>query len=283
MSSAILQDSPRLVFVLGMHRSGTSAVTRALPVVGVDIGSHHLARFDNPRGFFENPDFVHLNEALLDSCGLDWESVQRPTKADVSRLLTSNFVSAGRAFLASFTGRARVVGLKDPRLCRLLPFWLPLCAADGIDVTCLIVLRAPHLVAASLQKRDHMPLSKAHALWTAYTTDALLCTRTVPRLLLSYDRLLDQTHRELVRLAHFLSLPLSSEEEVRFSREFLQKNLRHHTKNDRTACTEQVSSSLYMRLEPCTECLTSDLLDSARMTHALLKASSSVYDSLSNG
>ena len=57
-----------------MHRSGTSTLTRALPVLGVDIGQLHLARLDNPRGFFEHPQFVEINERLLQALGGDWKS-----------------------------------------------------------------------------------------------------------------------------------------------------------------------------------------------------------------
>ena len=45
----------RLVLVLGMHRSGTSALARGLRVLGIALGDDLLpAHPCNPKGFFED-------------------------------------------------------------------------------------------------------------------------------------------------------------------------------------------------------------------------------------
>ena len=56
----------KLVVVLGMHRSGTSAITRGLEVLGVNLGDNlYPAAIDNPKGFWEDNDFLGINEELL--------------------------------------------------------------------------------------------------------------------------------------------------------------------------------------------------------------------------
>jgi hypothetical protein len=61
-------ESVSVVCVLGMHRSGTSAVTRALNLRGMDLGlPEYLVglREDNPEGFWENLGFSEVSDEIL--------------------------------------------------------------------------------------------------------------------------------------------------------------------------------------------------------------------------
>ena len=65
------------VFVLGMHRSGTSAVTRAISAFGVPLGHPADAMPpgpDNPEGFAESIALAECNERLLDLAGGRWDA-----------------------------------------------------------------------------------------------------------------------------------------------------------------------------------------------------------------
>ena len=54
------------IIVLGMHRSGTSALARVLNLLGVDLGTNLLpAAEDNETGFWEHRDLVLVNEEVL--------------------------------------------------------------------------------------------------------------------------------------------------------------------------------------------------------------------------
>src|SRR5437762_1230512 len=45
----------RVIMVVGMHRAGTSALTRGLTALGVDLGEHLLLPgADNPTGYWED-------------------------------------------------------------------------------------------------------------------------------------------------------------------------------------------------------------------------------------
>ena len=70
-------DPLDLVVVLGMHRSGTSAITRGLQVIGVDLGANLMppANHINEKGFFEDCDIVNINISLLNHLCLDWHHV----------------------------------------------------------------------------------------------------------------------------------------------------------------------------------------------------------------
>jgi len=52
--------------------------------------------------------------------------------------------------LAAAFGAAPLLVLKDPRVCRLLPFWRRLLARIGVEPCALIALRDPWEVARSL-------------------------------------------------------------------------------------------------------------------------------------
>ena len=63
----------RALLVLGMHRSGTSAVTRVANLLGADLSEHLIAPApDNPSGFWEHADAVKINEDLLEGLGRTW-------------------------------------------------------------------------------------------------------------------------------------------------------------------------------------------------------------------
>ena len=72
------EKSPqRALLVLGMHRSGTSAVTRVLNLLGAHLGSELLAtKADNKRGFWEHAEVVAVHERLLTALGRAWHDTR---------------------------------------------------------------------------------------------------------------------------------------------------------------------------------------------------------------
>ena len=64
------------VLVLGMHRSGTSALTRVLNLLGLDAGRDVLmgASESNPTGHWEVERLTSFNDRLLDDRGGRWSA-----------------------------------------------------------------------------------------------------------------------------------------------------------------------------------------------------------------
>lgn len=245
------------LLVLGMHRSGTSALARGLVVLGADLGAELLPALPcNPRGFFEDRDVYACNRSLLAELGLTWAS---PGAIAPRRLLELASGAAGQEALRLL--RVKTAGLalpafKDPRLSRLMPFWRPLFAAAGLAPRCLLALRHPGAVARSLARRDGMDAGAAHALWLRYTLDALDGSTGLPRLLVAYERLLAAPGRELARLGHALGLPLDAVALDRFSHDFLDASLCHHEApatgpaGEQPGPLERLALRLYAALEP---------------------------------
>src|ERR1051325_5156798 len=110
------------VCILGMHRSGTSALAGVLNRLGVGLGDQPMPTgFDNVRGFWEHIELVGVHQQLLAALGSDWDD-PLPLAEDWWRTPT---VLPFRQQIAEIVRRdfanAPLWGIKDPRLCRLWP------------------------------------------------------------------------------------------------------------------------------------------------------------------
>ena len=113
----------KLVVVLGMHRSGTSAVTRGLSFLGVDLGVSFIpSQKDNVKGFWEDKDFKELNEEMLKSLGHDWHTLKLLNGDKLCDQLKA-YRTRALDLLKTKICHSVVFGVKDPRFSLLLPFW----------------------------------------------------------------------------------------------------------------------------------------------------------------
>lgn len=65
----------RTVIIMGMHRSGSSLVAKMFYELGVNLGVDLMAGDEaNPEGYYENWDFVNLNNSLLAENGGSWNN-----------------------------------------------------------------------------------------------------------------------------------------------------------------------------------------------------------------
>lgn len=114
-----------------------------------------------------------------------------------------------------------VFAIKDPRLCVLMPFWKPVLAGLGCQVSFIRVVRHPDAVAASLQRRDKMDRDKALRLWLRYTEAA------EPSVVVDYDHLMSLPFHEIERLGTRLGLKVNVEEAGKFAADFIDDTLWH--------------------------------------------------------
>jgi hypothetical protein len=204
------------VLVLGMHRSGTSALTRVLNLLGLDAGREVLmgASESNPTGHWEVEPLTAFNDRLLDELGGRWDAPP-PTAPEVLSIMADGDFGdeAAELHAAAFGDRHWV--WKDPRVCLLLPFWRSVLARDGRELPHEVVsLRDPREVAGSLHARDGMNLAYGLALWERYTRTLLADLSDQRVCFVPYERLLAEPEgvaRELV--AFCASEPLSDDPE----------------------------------------------------------------------
>jgi hypothetical protein len=145
ISSEFRALSRRCIIVAGMHRAGTSAVTRVVNLLGADIASTLLPATpgDNNSGYWESAAVVEIHDQLLRTLGSAFDD---PFPLP-ERWLDSSFARDAQHRLADeirkyFDG-SRVFVVKDPRIARLLPLWLDLLDKLAIEPVVVIPVRNP--------------------------------------------------------------------------------------------------------------------------------------------
>lgn len=216
------------LIVLGMHRSGTSALTGVLGRLGVDLGDQLMdAAPDNPGGFFEDTLIVDTNEALLAAIGSSWDSPfalpdDWQDRAPAGELRRNATEFLGRVFV-----RDKLYALKDPRLSRLLPWWQPLFNDIRITGRYVILVRNPLEVAASLAERNGFSTAYSLLLWMHHMLEAERNTRGNPRAFVHYDDLLRDPAGTVRRLYDCCGLPAPDVPRHALA-DFIDARQRHH-------------------------------------------------------
>lgn len=192
------------VVVVGMHRSGTSAVTGALGQLGLAVpveADRYEPSDDNPDHWESHAIGLH-NDAVLERLGGTWDRPPDPrfdweSDPDFSASqLGDPAAAAQRAF-----PEAGPVAWKDPRACLLLPYWL---AHLPRPVAAVFVWRSPLSVARSLQARDKMHLADGVALWERYNRSGLSGLVGVDTFVTRYESIVADPVGKMHELASWL-------------------------------------------------------------------------------
>ncbi|MCT8997415.1 hypothetical protein [Chelativorans intermedius] len=219
------------VLVLGMHRSGTSAMTRVFSLLGCDLPANLMgANETNKAGHWESTAICRFNDRVLESAGSCWHDWQAFHPGWLRSPKARTFREEALGVLEQEFGGSRLFVLKDPRICRLAPFWLDVLAAAGARPLVVLPLRNPLEVAASLQKRNGFEPAFGHLLWLRHVLAAEAATRGLARIFLGYDSMLRSWARVVERAEERfgLSLPRKSSAATAEIEAFLTDKLRHH-------------------------------------------------------
>lgn len=219
------------LIVLGMHRSGTSALAGVLAMAGADPGPSLIPGVAevNPKGFWEHQDIVAIHDNLLEFFHSSWDD-ERPLPEYWWQLPAADrFRDELLAVLHRDFTASPLWLLKDPRLCRLLPLWLPMLETLGVAPRFVICLRHPSEVSASLARRDGIARERASLLWLEHLLISERSTRGLPRMLITYDQLLGDWRQSLQQLGDGLAINLAIDTAAESRIEaFLEPALRHH-------------------------------------------------------
>ena len=221
--------------VLGMHRSGTSAVTQLLALAGASLPANVMPGDEhNAKGYFEPWKIAIFDDERLRAAGSAWDDPFaypfRPLPPDEERVWLDRAV----ALFDEEFGDAAWPLMKDPRATVLLPFWRAVLAERGVGLLCVIPVRHPLAVAGSLARRDGFPPERSVLVWSAYMLAAEAYTRDLPRAFVGYDALLADWRGEVARIetAHGAPLPKLTEAAGKKIDKFLTADLRHNAAAD---------------------------------------------------
>lgn len=223
-------NSRRVVVVLGMHRSGTSAITKSLELFGISLGERlYGASFDNPKGFWEDEECLNINQELLSIYGYEYDSIIK--KIDMENEKVKLLLHDAVGVVTKNLDKYNLWAFKDPRTCRYLEFWQSVFEIVGCEVNYIFVSRNPISVAKSLKKRNNLDLEKSYFLWAQHLYMAFLEIKH-RCLLLDYDDFMDNYKLNLDKISNFLNIEPDSKKVNEYLEEFLDNKLRHTKFNE---------------------------------------------------
>lgn len=191
------------ILVAGAHRSGTSAVTRALFELGLSSGTDLGIIGPNesqPHGHHEAIEVVAINDRLLRALGGNWIGLPGEAHNAVAALADGPIGDEARALVREHLPGSDWV-VKDPRFSVLLPFWRIILSDDfGLVVCC----RNPLAVAQSLTDRDAMPFSLGLGIWQSYNHALLRDSDDLSSYALGFEKLTKDPSKVLSGLLPFI-------------------------------------------------------------------------------
>lgn len=208
----------KVCFVFGFHRSGTSALAGALARLGYGVGDFdNVASHENPRGFYEHPEFRAINESALAACGSAWwDASFEPTILQASGEALAPVLKRAEAFLDNVLERDNgPLLLKDPRAMQLMGFWEPLLTARRVESQRVVICREPSACVASQMRRfSQNPIFYAalaeeaavYALWAAYHVNWLRCDPCRSAVFVRHDALVLEPYEILEALVDALGI-----------------------------------------------------------------------------
>lgn len=229
---------PHPIVILGMHRSGTSAVSEAVSRLGVYLGPEddfYPADANNPRGFFELRILIGLNHRSLDAFQMDAGSVTPLPENWLDRPPADEVIEALDSYLrTTFFDRGRW-GFKQPITCLLLPVYQEVFRRLGVEPRYILCVRNPIEVASSElnwafgpNTRLLAPLGKrAYGVWLRYTLDSLSFCPAADSVVVLYDSLFSRPGEVVDAIVALDATPDASDAQLAEARGVFQSDLRH--------------------------------------------------------
>lgn len=220
----------KVVCVLGMHRSGTSMLTRIINLMGISLGNSediYQARTDNPEGFWEHGKIVSVHDGILSVLGSSWESTVplpdkwwellevKEYKKELVKIINDQFIDIP------------IWAFKDPRTCIMMPLWKEIFDELNLEPVFIIPIRNPIDIASSIKKRDRIPLNQGIRLWYYYMINILEGTKNYNRLFINYDDIIENIEINLTKLTDFLKISVSEDIRTHIIGS-VKPNLRHN-------------------------------------------------------
>lgn len=234
------------IVVLGMHRSGTSALTRMLALMGCALPATLVpANKTNPAGHWESQPICDFDDAAFAAAGthwLDWLPINPEFPRSV---VWPGLVERARSLLQSEFGAAPLFAIKDPRMCRLADLWLEALDAEGVQAAIVLVLRHPQEISSSLAAGGY-PIDEGFGqlLWLRHLLSAEAATRNRRRTFVTFDMLMSDWETVADKLTadlevHWPHRTQGAAEEVD---EFLTPKLRHHSASEQGPVSNRLRS-----------------------------------------
>jgi glycosyltransferase involved in cell wall biosynthesis/SAM-dependent methyltransferase len=216
-----------------MHRSGTSALTRGLEVLGIELGKNLKPGIagENDKGFFEDWTLSSINDELLALSGEQWDSLRATAHPGTPPSEVNALKIKALGYLQKEFCEAPWFAFKDPRSCRNVAFWEDVVRRDGRRPFFVIAFRNPMSVARSLQRRNGFSLAQCHYIWLVHYARAMAAVQDKNRICVEFDDLVADPRKVMAGISAAIDHPavqVSSPLMALYEKEFLDTKLRSH-------------------------------------------------------
>ncbi|HEX8739896.1 MAG TPA: SEC-C metal-binding domain-containing protein [Casimicrobiaceae bacterium] len=221
------------VVVLGVHRSGTSAVSRVLNLCGAYLPPEVKPAMlgVNAKGFWETEAILDLDARVMQQLGGNWDRVDFVLPE--SGAVIDEFVADARAVVTNQYAAASTILIKDPRIGALAPLWQRVLSGMGFATAWVVPVRNPLEVARSLHARGDMGVREGLALWLAYIRRIGDFSRGRSDVIwFTYEELLADWRAVVARVAKKLGVALDPAAQPAEVDRFLDRDLRHQVADD---------------------------------------------------
>lgn len=225
----------KIICVLGMHRSGTSMLTRILNICGMEIGPNsdlYKNKGDNPKGHWENLKFIEINQEIINIFSKDkqWDSIPNFPPDWQNSAEIKHLEIKAKKLVSGFNQKYPIWGWKDPRTCLTLPFWKKIISQD---INFVIILRNPFQIVGSLKKRNNKKESETLHMWSFYTNSVINNTINENRCFINFDNIFSNWPDEINKVIKLVSSKdfFIDESKTKQIDSFISPNLIHNSQS----------------------------------------------------
>ena len=208
-------------------------MTRVLNLAGADLPVNLMPPMvnNNEKGFWESNDLYKIHEELFACLNTSWDDISAGNLSRLDSDVADSFRNRIIEVLKTDFSGSRLFVIKDPRICRFVPYWVSILEEFEAEPLFIITVRNPLEVCGSLQSRDGFSEAKSLMLWLRHFLEAEYHTRNQKRTFVSFDMLLDDWCGVLQKIGEELDIrwPLLSHYTTVEVEDFLEKKMRHHT------------------------------------------------------
>src|SRR5687768_1847720 len=205
-----IQQQKTIFVVLGMPRSGTSAIARGLKTLGIHLGEKfgEADKTWNPTGFWEDLDIVYkINRGVLFELDYSWMSVSLITHKQFNQVPLLELKKTAAQLIKERIANNPNWGFKDPRTAKILPFWQEVFGNLQLQDKYIIALRNPLATAYSYQRLSGEDIEVGLLLWLMHLVPSIQETHGKKRIIVSYDMMMQDPRLQLKRMQTQLNLP----------------------------------------------------------------------------
>lgn len=240
---------PKLILILGMHRSGTSMVANLLSAMGVYFGRNRdlfEANYGNIFGHFEHTGAIQISREIANLYGGDWIMPPKLPQDWLDQPAIQSVTTQADKILTQLSKKP-ISAIKVPNLIFNFDLWQKQADKLGIQLDILAIYRNPLEVAHSLNRRNGMDLAEATRYWEAYNKKLLSICKKNPHVLIRYSKLLEEPEKSLALLAEYFSLEISEEILIK-SKLIINPSVRHSQVNDEDLQTDDNISESTLKI-----------------------------------